>query len=596
MQKNYKDKIKYNGGAAMMVLVIFFVLISLTILIGIVTPTVREYRIASDSFKSKQTYFLAESGVEDVMYRLKNSKQVGSTETLVLGSSTATTNVTSIGANQKQISTLGDTNSLERQIDVVLNTATGVSFNYGVQVGQGGITMDGSSGVNGNVYANGPIIGSTSSFITGTAISGNSPSLAADQSNGTGTPANNIDFGKTTATQDIAQAFTVTTSSPLNKVQLYIKKVSTPSDATVKIMNDVSGSVGTVVYASGTLSASTVTTSYGWIDVAFTTNPLLAVGTTYWLVVDSGVSSTKYYTIGGTSSNAYTNGKSKIGQLGGTWTTTNENIIDYYFNLYLGGVTGLIQGSSLSQWNQLSVGTSGTGTAQAHTVNYTEAPGLIYCQSGTGNNKSCTNQADPSYVAYPVSDANITGWKTEATTGGVISGNYDVSGSSTAHLGPKKITGNLTVGASGILYLTGTVYVQGNVTVSGSAKIVLDSTYGASSGVLVADGWLDLEGSGQLNGSGQSGSYILFATTSNCDISYCTHNAIDISGSAGSVVLNAQNGTIGFTGSASAKEATAYKLSLSGSTTVNYQSGLTNMKFNSGPSGTWSINSWQEAE
>lgn len=593
-----KNIVKYNGGAAMIILVLFFVFISSTIIIGIVVPTVREYKIATDNFQSKQTYFLAESGVEDVLYRLKNSKQSNVTETLVLGDSQATTTITDIGGGQKQISTIGDTNSHQRKIDVILTTATGVSFSYGVQTGQGGIELKGSAGIRGNVYANGPIIGSTSSYITGTAISANSPAVASDQNNGVGTPTNNIVFGNATATQDIAQAFKVATSSPLNKIQLYIKKTGSPSNATVKIMNDVSGNIGTSVLASGTLSASTVTTSYGWIDVAFTTNPLLGVGTTYWLVVDASTSSTKYYTIGGTTGNVYTNGASKIGQLGGTWNTTNSNVIDYYFNLYLGGFTGLIKGSSESQWNQLSVGTSGTGSAQAHTVNYTEATGLIYCQTGTGNNKSCTIQPDPVYIDYPVSDSNIDDWKNEASAGGVITGNYDVSGSNTAHLGPKKITGNLTVGGSGILYVTGTLYVQGNVIVSGSGKIVLDSTYGHSSGVLVADGYLDLAGSAQLNGSGQSGSYILFVTTTSLTPLSCEDNfsTICISGSAGSVVLNAQKGTIVFTGSASAKEATANKMVLSGSAVVNYESGLVNMNFNSGPSGTWNVNSWQEVE
>lgn len=594
---NNQIKVKYNKGAAIMILVFFFVFISLTILIGIVTPTIREFRIAGDNFQSKQSYYLAESGVEDVLYRLKKGITTDNTESLPpVGDSQATTTITNLGGNQKKISSLGDAGSRQRKIDVTLTTDTGVSFNYGVQVGQGGIDLKGSSGINGNVYANGPITGETSSFITGTAISANSPALDADQSNGSGTPTNNIVFGNATATQDIAQSFRVETSSPLNKVQLYIKKVGSPSNATVKIMNDVNGNIGTSVFASGTLTASSVTTSYGWINVAFTTNPLLNTGTTYWMVIDASTSSSKYYIIGGTTGNAYTTGSSKIGQLNGTWNNTNSNIIDYFFSLYLGGVNGLIQGSSLSQWNQLSVGTSGTGTAQAHTVNYTEAPGLIYCQSGVGNNKSCTNQPDPTYIEYPLSDANITYWKNEAVTGGTINGNYDVSNSNTAHLGPKKITGNLTVGGSGILYLTGTVHVQGNVIVSGSGKIVLDSSYGNSSGVLVSDGYLDLGGSGQLNGTGQSGSYILFITTSNCDVSFCAKNAITISGSAGSVVLNAQKGTIGFSGSASAKEATGYKVSLSGSAVVSYESGLTDMNFSSGPSGTWNVDSWKEVE
>lgn len=594
-------KIQKNGGAAMMVVVFFFMFISLTILIGIVTPVVREFKIASDNFSSKQSYFIAESGAEDMMYRIKNNMEVGTIgedRTLFLNGSfvSVPTSLADLGGGKKQIISMGNVNSNERKVNLILTTTEGVSFNYGVQVGQGGIEINGSSGVNGNVYANGPILGSTSSFITGTAISANSPSFVADQNNGTGYPRNNINFGNTNTTQDIAQSFSVSESSPLNKVTLYIKKVGNPSNAIVKIMNDSNGNVGTTVIASGNLSASAVTTSYGWVEVSFNRSPLLDSSKTYWLVIDASTMSYKYYTIGATSGDIYKNGSSKIGQLGGTWNNSNSTNYDYYFNIYLGGLFGLIAGSSGSQWNQLSVGTSGTGTAQAHTVNYTEAPGLIYCQTGVGNNKSCTPQPDPTYIANPVSDSNISSWKTEAESGDTINGNYDVSGSDTVLLGPKKITGNLTVGGSGILYVTGTIWVQGNVSVTGSAKIVLASSYGNKSGVVISDGWLDLEGSGQLNGTGQNGSYILFATTSNCDASFCSHNAIEISGSAGSVILNAQNGTIKFSGSASAKEATAYKMILDGSTVVNYESGLTNMNFSSGPSGSWGIDSWKETE
>ena len=81
-------------------------------------------------------------------------------------------------------------------------------------------------------------------------------------------------------------------------------------------------------------------------------------------------------------------------------------------------------------------------------------------------------------------------------------------------------------------------------------------------------------------------------TSSSCSGS----NAINISGSAGAVVLVAQNGTISFTGSAGAKQATAYKLSLSGSTTVTYESGLADINFSSGPSGSWALTSWKETQ
>lgn len=583
-----KNKIKYNGGAAMMVLVVFFVFISSTILVGIVTPTVREYRTATDNFKSKQTYFLAESGTEDVVYRLKNSIKTTETQTLVLGTSQATTTITSLSGGKKKISTLGDTNSLERRVEVILNTAEGVSFSYGVLTGQGGVTLDGTGIINGNVYANGPVAGDSSSYITGTAISANSPTLSADQSNGTGVPTNNIVFGNATATQDIAQSFTVTTNaSPLNKVQLYIKKTGNPSDVTVKIMNDVGGNVGTTILASGTISSSSVTTSYGWINVSFTTNPFLTTATNYWLVVDAGTSSSKYYTIGGTTGNVYTNGATKIGQLGGTWNTANANIIDYYFNIYLGGINGSIKGEGL--YNQLRVGTV-SGTAQAHTVDSVNSTGIIYCKVGTNNNKTCVDQDDPVYIAYPISDANISSWQDEASTGGTYTGNYAV-GWAGASIGPKVITGNLTVSGGGTLTVTGTIWVKGNVVLNGGGLIKLASSYGSNDGVIIVDGTVTVSGGGHADGSGTAGSYLMLLSKSTS-----TTSAISISGGAGAVIAYAPYGTISVSGGARLKEATGYKLKVEGGSTITYESGLTDNNFSSGPSGTWNIDSWKEVE
>jgi len=591
MKKDFR-KINKQSGAAMLISIVFFLFISLAIISGLVSPSIREFKNANVNLNSKKSFFLAESGIEDSFYRIIKNKPIGTSETITLDSNTTTTTITTLGGGEKEITSLADVSSFQRQLGITLSTSVGVSFNYGVQVGQGGVDLTGSAGVNGNVYANGPITGSSSSFITGTAISANSPALAADQTNGTGVPAYNVSFANASSTQDIAQSFQVSVESPLNKIQIYIKKISTPSNATVKIVNNNNGNPGTTTFATGTLSASTVTTSYGWIDVTFSSNPLLDVGTTYWLVVDAGTSSTKYYIIGA-SNGGYANGLGKIGQMGGTWNNTTPSGLDYYFNIYLGGVTGLIAGSSGSQWNQLHIGTV-SGTAQAHTVNYTNATGNIYCQIGTGNNKSCTPQTDPTYIAFPISEANITQWKTDAEAGGIYNGNYSVGGSNTVSLGPKYITGNLNVDGSGTLNVTGTLYVGGNLTLGGSGKIRLDSSYGTNDGVIVVTGIIDNGGSGQFLGSGTSGSYILALTTNNCDSSFCSSDAIEVSGSAGSVILYAPNGTIEFGGSAAAKEATAYKIKLSGSSTITYESGLTNNNFSSGPSGSWVVSNWGE--
>lgn len=582
-----KNKIKYNKGAAMMMVVFFFVFIGLTILIGIVTPTAREFRISTENFKSKQTYFLAESGAEDVIYRLKNSKKTNNTQNLILGDSSSTTTVTDIGGGQKQISTLANTGSVQRKVDVKLNTASGVSFNYGVLVGQGGVYLD-SGIVNGNIYANGPITASSSgsNSVSGTAISANSPAITADQSNGSGTPSSNINFGNATATQDIAQSFRVSTSLPLNKVNLYIKKTGSPSNATVNIMNDSSGNVGTTVIASGTLSASAVTTSYGWIEVSFTTNPLLDSSKNYWIVVDASSSSSKYYTIGGTLGNAYAAGGSKIGQLGGTWNNTNSNIIDYYFGLYLGGINGSISGSS--QWNQLHIGTV-SGIAKAHNVNSVNATGNIYCQSGSGNNKACISEADPTYVPFPVSDANIEQWQTDASVGGTYTGNYTV-GYAGASIGPKVITGDLTVSSGGTLTITGTIWVKGNIILNGGSLTKLSSGYGSNDGVLMTNGTISISGGAKAIGSGTTGGYLMLLSLSE------SSSAMSISGDAGAVIAYAPYGNITITGGSAIKAATGYKLTLTGNSSITYESGLTNNNFSSGPSGTWNINSWKEVE
>jgi hypothetical protein len=151
--KHYNQK---NGGAAMMILVLFFVFISLALLVGIVTPVVREFRIASSNLESKQAYYISESGIEDTMYRINNNMQIGTTSTLTLGTSTATTTITNEPSGQKDLTTLGTEDSHERKVDLVMSTGTAVSLTHAVQIGQGGMDISGSSVITGDVYANGP--------------------------------------------------------------------------------------------------------------------------------------------------------------------------------------------------------------------------------------------------------------------------------------------------------------------------------------------------------------------------------------------------------------------------------------------------------
>ena len=147
----------------------------------------KETLTESNLSSSAKSYYSAEAITEDVVYRIKNEIQVSSTETININNAIGTA-IISDSAGIKTVSSSGDFRDAIRKVSVSLTEGSGVSFNYGVQVGQGGINLTGSGTVNGNVYANGPITGDSSAIITGTAISANSPALTTDQSNDTGVP------------------------------------------------------------------------------------------------------------------------------------------------------------------------------------------------------------------------------------------------------------------------------------------------------------------------------------------------------------------------------------------------------------------------
>lgn len=572
-------KNKKNGGQAMLISVVFFLFISLAIILGLVSPSVREFKIVNDLVRSKQSFFLSESAMEDSYFRLKTAKIIGVTNIITLNGNSATATITDSGYNEKTISSLGDVSARQRKNELILSTGTGVSFSYGVQAGAGGFIMGNNSVVNGSVYSNGNITGSGA--ITGTALSANSSALNADQANGLGIPAYDVTFGNANGTQDFAQSFQVNTTGSVNKVDLYLKKVSTPSNLTVRIVSNSGSSPGTTTLASGALSASLVSTTYGWVSVPFSSNTELTAGITYWIVIDGDSNITKYYIIGA-NNNGYPNGTGKMGQYLGAWKIIGPVEFDGFFQLYLGGVTGLING--------ITVGTGNVGNAYAHTVNNSTIAGTNYCQVESGNNKSCNmTLSDPAQVAMPISDQNILDWKSEAEMGGVHSGNYTINNSS-ASIGPKKITGNFTVQNNASLTVTGTLWVQGDMLIDNNATMRLSPSYGTSDGVIIVDGTISIQNNAIFAGSGSPGSYLMTLSTST------STSAITLSNNGGAVILYAAYGTVNLSNNASAKSLNGKFINLSNNVVITYDSGLANSNFVNGPSGGWNIKSWKEVK
>lgn len=568
-----KLNMKYKHGAAMMIFTLFVFFISMTIIAGISRPAVREFVLGKNILDSKQAYFLANSATEDALYRINKSKQLGASQTLVLGTTTVTTAVTTLANGNKEIIASADNAGYQRKVNLTVQKGVGTSFYYGMQSGTGGITLNNSSQIIGNVYSNGPITGTGS--ITGTAVSANGQAAIVDQTNGSGTPASDNSFGDTTNTKAIAQSFQLTTTNTLNSAKVYIKKVGSPADATVTIRTDNSSKPSSTIKATGTLSSSLASTNYGWVNINFTSNPSLTSATTYWLTIDSAsANASNYYIVGGDVN--YGNGTAKIGKLSpSTWAQIGVST-DLFFSITTGGAYGFING--------VTVGTLGVGNAEAHSVTGATVAGTIYCQTGSGNNKACdTSHTDPVPANFPVSDQNITDWEAEALLGGI-----SPSITTTQSIGPKKITGDITLTGSSVLTITGVLWVTGNLSIANNSVIRLDPSFGPSGGVIVVDGTVTTQNSASFQGSGTSGSYIMIVSTNTGS------SAISIANSAGSIILVAPYGGVVLSNTAGANQVTAKNITLNNSATITYNSGLTSSSFSTGPSGAWTAKSWKE--
>lgn len=563
---------------------LIFLAITFAIVAAVIAPLAANNQATAAFTRSARAYLASNSAAEEVLYRLKNSYQLNSSETLDLETAVANI-VVSSGVDSKQVSIIGEDDDYFRTVDLNLSTGAGVNFNYGLQAGRGGFIMSGGARINGNVYANGDILGSGGTIITGSAISANQSNPVADQSSSSATPPpNNIDFGGNATPQDFAQSFTVSTTTEVTSVRLYIKRTTTGwmNDIDMYITTDNGGKPHKTKLESVNISTSQITTAYNYITVPLSSGLSLTPGNTYWIVLNTATTWGNYYSLGG-ASGVYSSGLAKLGSWsnsnGGSWNDTSPAGLDSYFDIYVGGDTGVISG--------ITIGQDG-GESWANTVENSYLYGDLYCQGGGGNNKVCdTSRPDPAEQPFPVSEGNIADWKSEAESGGTVVGDVSYGGADIDTIGPVKIEGDLSVGSGASLNIEGTIYVTGDISVSGGAVVQLSDSYGSSPGAIVSDGEVLLTGGGLVEGN-DVGGYMLLLTTSDSD------TAISVSGGTDSVILNAQKGTIVFTGGAIANQATGYKINMSGGTVVNYIEGLADVNFSSGPSGSWTIDSWEE--
>lgn len=159
-----------NQGQAAIIAVLFLMSAMLVVSSGFSSLALRQAKSVRATGLGVKSYFLAEAGVEDAIYRLKTGRDISDRETLTSGDTTVTT-VVSKEADEWKIRAEGNTNSHIRKIETILSLGDEVRFNYGIEAGNGGFLIENNAVVVGNVFSNGKVEGENDNLIKGTVIS-----------------------------------------------------------------------------------------------------------------------------------------------------------------------------------------------------------------------------------------------------------------------------------------------------------------------------------------------------------------------------------------------------------------------------------------
>lgn len=544
---------------------------------------------AQHSVDGEKALMLAEAGVDKAVTSLNQTggSYGGETETS-LGEGSYSVTITTKDAATKIIEASGyipdkSNPKVKRTVKIEVSKGVGAAFNYGLQVGQGGISMGNSATLNGSVYSNGNIAGGNNIIINGDTFVAGGTQPVADQENDCVPPnCQDFIFGKSVSGEnrkDTAQSFKPTNTGVINKVSLKLKKTGSPANPTVRILKDQGGNPDkNEVLTSGILPANLVTDSYSFVDVSFQGSPALSAGVTYWIMISaSSLDNSNYWYWSNDLAQSYNGGLPKWSsnwQAGNSlWTTISG---DLGFKTWMGGVVTSISGGN---------GAIVNGNVHANTISNLTINGDAYYSvivNSTVNGQSFPGSEDPTPTVFPISDANITAWKQEAEAGGVIEGSLSYGNSCTVSLGSAKITGSVSFGNGCTVTVKSPLWIAGAMSAGNTTIFKLDPTFGASSGVIIVDGATSLGNGNDLRGSGTSGSYLMLLST-------FAGTAITMGDSSVSGIVYAPSGIVVISNGASFKEITANGITMGNTATLNYETGLANTFFTSGPGGAYTL-------
>lgn len=170
----------------MIVAVLFFLVAVTMVVFGVLYPVLHDIQTTTRLIHSKQSFAYAEGLLEDISYRTMRGMNLSSEESLTYRTGTVVASSTIIDTSDERVASVrGDVHDNIRKLRGAFVEGDGVTFNYGVQSGEGGVVLENSSTITGNLFSNGTITGS-GNVIGGGVISAG-PTGLVDNIHATGT-------------------------------------------------------------------------------------------------------------------------------------------------------------------------------------------------------------------------------------------------------------------------------------------------------------------------------------------------------------------------------------------------------------------------
>lgn len=149
-------------------------ILTLAPLVGYVTLGARTQRHA---IASAQALALAEAGIDKAVYELnQNGSYAGEMNSAVPGGTFVTSVAIIDGVTKRVTSTAYVPNSVTPAAVRVVKAMVGINvsaiaFQFGMQAGDGGVRLENTASIRGNLYSTGPVTGQNSNIVRGDAIS-----------------------------------------------------------------------------------------------------------------------------------------------------------------------------------------------------------------------------------------------------------------------------------------------------------------------------------------------------------------------------------------------------------------------------------------